>query len=144
MATIRIKPDMLLGRIVVQLGLATQAAVDACVAEQDRARRDGHRRYLGEILVERKALTRAQLDDILIGQIYAEVSADDTRFGQLAVKNGLATLEQVEACMKKRDALYEQGKEVVCLGQLMREAGILTDQQVEALLQAQERLKHGA
>lgn len=60
-------------------------------------------------------------------------SAAGTQIGRLAIDARLATPEEVQACIKKRDELTEQGKRYD-LGKIMVKAGVITGSQLKRLL----------
>ncbi len=60
-------------------------------------------------------------------------SAAGTQIGRLAVDARLATPEEVQACIKKREALIKEGKRYD-LGKIMVKAGVITASQLKRLL----------
>lgn len=61
---LQFRQDSLFGRIVVQRGLATQAQVNTCVAEQGKLGKQGKKCRLGKMLVAQGLLTMRQVMDI--------------------------------------------------------------------------------
>ncbi len=81
---------------------------------------------LGNYLVERGKLTKAQLEDVLVKQ-----DATRVKMGLLAVSEGLMTIEQAEKVNKLQSVMDKR------FGDIAVEKGYLTDTQISSLLKKQ-------
>lgn len=129
-------PDIrssLFGTLAVKAGLATRGQVDECLKVQAEARAEGRPvPKLGELMATRGYLSGAQVQAIIRGD-FAEPGQ---RFGELCVRMGFSTQEQV------RQNLLEQGRRrhegaTIRLGTIMVRNGHLKTHQVPAVLLAQ-------
>lgn len=66
-----------------------------------------------------------------------KVGVGEFFFGSLAIKNNLATQEEVEECLDIQNELSKNGVNK-SLGKIMMENGLLSEKQVKLLLQAQK------
>ncbi len=132
--------DLLFGKIAVALRFCSAAQVDAALAIQSAADRP---MPLGRHLVEEGYLTEDQHAQVLERQrrnlarpdTATQTPKSDVLFGRLAVREGLATEEQVNA------ALREQGKDGDrrSLGEILQTQGVLKAAEVAWLLGRQSK-----
>lgn len=128
-------PDLLFGRIAIELKFCTAAQVEACLALQAKAE---DTMSLGRHLVREGYLTEDQHSRVLERERLVlhrksskpGLSKDDLLFGRMAVREGLATKEQVKA------ALLEQSrkKDGRGIGEVLRAQGVLSAAEVEWIL----------
>ncbi len=139
---------LLLGRIAVEKGYLRPRDLDRCVCAQvgDPFRRDGRfMTPLGEILVSRGYLSGEQLEEVLDEQRRRVREAStpsgrpaDALFGQLVVKERLASREAVNAVLRLQAVMEELGvREIPRLGQLLMERGCLKAGDVDRLIARQ-------
>jgi tRNA A-37 threonylcarbamoyl transferase component Bud32 len=96
---------------------------------------------LAELLLQLGHITPEQFDRLTsLAKSAGEESREEQElFGRTVVERGLATAEQVQACLKDQAALVEKGV-FKNLGELMVEKGILTAAQVKNLLEEQDQV----
>lgn len=147
----RLSTSLLLGRIAIEKGFLTQEQVDQCVREQTDAPAliaDRAPRPLGVILVAQGCLTGEQLTEILAEQKrrlqtlsqYADLRREDILFGRIAVRERLASADEVNSALRFQAALAEQGSaQVPRLGELLVERGVLEAGDIPKLLEQQAK-----
>jgi hypothetical protein len=128
-------PDLLFGRIAIELKFCTAPQVEACLALQAKAE---DTMSLGRHLVREGHLNEDQHSRVLerVRLVLHRktsrpgLSKDDLLFGRMVVREGLATTEQVKAALleqsRKRDG---RG-----IGDVLRVRGILSAAEVEWVL----------
>jgi predicted Ser/Thr protein kinase len=125
--------DGLVGKLALQKGWINSAQLKEALAEQSTLQRTGQRRPLGVILVSRGALTDERLLDLLEEQrkLLAENAAntqvrkEDFLFGQILLKQGVATSDQINSALRAQAELVERGEvDVPRLGQILMEMGV--------------------
>ncbi len=135
--------DVLFGKIAMQLGLLTREQIDAAVALQEL---EDKPRPLGEILVDKRYITQGELQKILEQQKFnlskvdgvTQQKKEDILFGKVAIREGLATADEVNECLREQAKMESDGS-VRRLGELMVERGILSTTQVQKILERQKR-----
>ncbi|HYE99702.1 MAG TPA: protein kinase, partial [Planctomycetota bacterium] len=120
--------DGLVGKLALQRGWITSAQLKDALSEQAAGEKVGPRKPLGVILVARGHLTDEKLLDLLEEQrrLLAEQSAgvqgkkDEALFGQILLKQGLATADQLNAALRTQAEAAERGEvPVPRLGQIL-------------------------
>jgi len=133
--------DLVFGRVAVKRGLLTQAQVEMCVREQDRAAANGAPPPIGQVAVRLGLLDAAQAASVRGAQRYGALRIEDRLFGNLACRNAFVTREQVEDALLEQARCYRRGAaRVPRVAELMIAGGLLTTQEAEAVLRAQARL----
>ncbi len=133
--------DLLFGRLAVKAGYLSEEQVQGLLGSQARAAAAGAPVSLGEICQSRRLLTSSQVQSLLLAQQFALLRAEDKRLGQLAVRNGFATEDDVRAALDEQKRAYGTSKALpLRLGEILVEMGTLSEQQLRALLSAQARL----
>ena len=147
----RLSTSLLLGRIALEKGFLSQDQLDRCIREQAESPAliaDRTPRPLGVILVAQGYLTSDQLTDILAEQKrrlqtlaqYADLRREDILFGRLAVRERLASPDEVNGALRFQAALAEQGSaQVPRLGELLVERSILEAGDIRRLLELQAK-----
>jgi hypothetical protein len=135
--------DALLGRIAVEKGMITDAQLEQALREQDRSPRT-----LGEILVAKGLLDDAKLAGILEEQErriqaldqFKQMQKVEYLFGQLLVKNNLATQLQINKCLEIQQKMAERGMQPVPrLGELLLDHGFVDRRTVTEMLKLQDK-----
>jgi DNA-directed RNA polymerase subunit RPC12/RpoP len=131
--------ELLFGKIAVTRQFCSQAQVDECARLQLQMQ-SPHRPAprLGEILLDKGYLSPEQHGKVLAMQRQnldfvdplVKKRKESFLFGKLAVREGLATQEEVHECL----ALQAQAGEKRSLGEIMVEKTYLTSVQVKGLL----------
>lgn len=128
--------DLLIGRIAVEKGFVAAAKVEECIRIQQQTHQP-----LGQILLAKGYITKAQLDSLL-GAQNEQLNAVDpvtkrrkeaVLFGKLAVREGYVTLDSLNECL----AIQAGAGETRTLGAVLIDRGYLTERQVQDLLKKQ-------
>ncbi|MBI3270807.1 MAG: hypothetical protein HYZ53_17525 [Planctomycetes bacterium] len=133
--------DILFGRLAITQGYVTQEEVDECVHAQGFERKP-----LGETMRTRGYISRLQLETLLklqqqhLGEVdvLTQRRYEDVLFGKIAYREGLATQEEVNECLRLQ-AKWEREGRPIHLGQLMCERGYLSAGQVHRILELQRK-----
>jgi hypothetical protein len=64
----------------------------------------------------------------------------DKRFGRIAIKNKLLTIDQVKDALRKQDYIYKKSKYIIMIGDLLVDSGALKERYRDAILKRQNRL----
>jgi hypothetical protein len=131
--------QILLGKILVDMGLVSQQQIDRVLKTQE----EGERRPLGSLLTEAGILDAADLKkaiEIQQANMKKNREARDRqpgmRFGDIAVEGGYIKSEQLNQCLRQQGVERGRGKEAH-LGQIMIRLKILTVKQVLQILEIQ-------
>lgn len=145
--------DLILSKIAVELGLVTQAQVDACLREgiEDPKAAGGSSWPLGDLLLRRGFLSvegRIQVlkthTERLQKAMQGSAKKEDILFGRLCVAKKFATPAEVNECLELQQRMTKERKggelmTVMRIGELMIERGYLTPDQVKLILQEQRK-----
>lgn len=136
------KRDALLGRLAVEKGLISPAQLEESFREQERSPHT-----LGEILV-RRGMKEADLRGLLEEQERRVQALDDVQdmqkteylFGQILVRQSLATQLQVNKCLEIQQKMAEKGQRPLPrLGELLLEHGFIDRKTIALVLQQQKK-----
>lgn len=139
------KEDAVLGRVAVEWGMITEEQLAACRKEQDAGRRE---RLLGEILVEKGLVRKKDLEALTEERKRREQATVGVQnlqkveylFGQLLVKDNLATQLQINKCIEIQAKMAEKGVHPIPrLGELLVEHGFVDKRTVERVLRMQDK-----
>ena len=64
----------------------------------------------------------------------------DKRFGRIAIKNNLLTIDQVRDALRKQEYIYKKSNYIVLIGDLLVDSGALKERYRDAILKRQNRL----
>ncbi len=140
--------DALVGRLALEKGFLTPGQLQECLAEQAEREKSGVTRPLGVIMVSRGMLQDAQLLELLEEQkkMLAERSEtaharkEDAFFGQILVRQGLLTAEQIRQALRAQARAAERGEPTVPrLGQILVEQGVSDEKTLQQALQLQSK-----
>lgn len=98
------QPDKLLGQVLVESGLLSQEAFDGFMQ-----RRMGIQQPLGELLIQKAAITRDQLNQALAVQM--QLGPASKPLGQLLVEQGAITQAELDAIIQQQFAEQEALRE---------------------------------
>ncbi len=138
--------DGLVGKLAVQKGLLTAAQLKDCLAEQAAHEKAGQKRPLGIILVGRGFLKDEDLLELLEEQKryladqanYAHVRKEDFLFGQILIKQGVATSDEINQALRTQAEAAERGEvPVPRLGQILMEMGVSDEKKIKETLRLQ-------
>lgn len=147
------KKDIMLGQIAVEKGLITLQQLEECIREQESSSgaKPGPRsptRPLGVVMLSRGVLEQRDLESLLEEQQNRMKTLDqhlknqkvEYLFGQLLVKNNLATQLQINKCLEIQMKLTEKGAQPVPrLGELLVEHGFVDKKTVAEVLRMQDK-----
>ena len=147
------KRDLMLGQIAVEKGLISQKQLDECIREQDASagQKPGPRtptRPLGVVMLSRGIIEQKDLEALLEEQNRRFKTIDqhiknqkvEYLFGQLLVKNNLATQLQINKCLEIQMKLTEKGVQPIPrLGELLVEHGFVDKKTVAEVLRMQDK-----
>ncbi len=125
----------LFGRIAIEKGLVTEVALTRALRFQEELRAVGIEKLLGDLLVDEGAMTADQVAHVCRLQHLNEQVVWSRRFAKIAVKNGLATQDQVDAAFEAaRETSFQTG-----IGAVLVERNILAPVAVRAIRAAIDR-----
>lgn len=143
--------EALFGRVAVDLGLITPEQLSECLAMQHTEYVEGETRRqhkpIGVLLMERGYLSYESFLKVVAEQDrrmnkpvrHALLSRKDLLFGQLAVRQGFITGDQLHRALRKQATMVELGRPVKRLGQVLTEMEFLRPDQVLAILDIQNK-----
>lgn len=132
--------DLLFGKIAIELKFCTDAQVEKCVSIQASSKAG---LALGRHLVDEGFLSEDQHAKVLEVQRrrmlhkdpISQSSKEEVLFGRLAVREGLLTSEQMNACLRLQGSPGEKRT----LGEILVAEGLLSSSQIKALLAQQSK-----
>lgn len=138
----RLREEILLGKIAIELGLLRKDALDKAIAIQEEKVPSPP---LGEVLVENGFLKRTDLDVVLAAQRvrlqkkaeYSDARLENILFGRLVVHLGLVTEEQVNECLRIQAKVEDEVE--VRLGEILVKKGYMSREAVRKLLSIQNK-----
>ena len=122
--------DGLVGKLALQKGLIGSAQLKECLAEQAALHAQGHKRPLGVIMVAKGLMKDEDLLDLLEEQRrylseranYTQVRKEDFLFGQILLKQGIASSDDINRALRAQAEAAERGDlPVPRLGQILLE-----------------------
>ncbi|MBI4577363.1 MAG: SUMF1/EgtB/PvdO family nonheme iron enzyme [Planctomycetes bacterium] len=129
--------DRLFRKIILKNRLLTEGEVDACLAEKERSLAEGRRKSLYGVLEEKGLLSPDQLDNLLRAYSMTRKIQEDAAYGQVAMREGFLTREQLEHCEER----LREGKFRLSLGKIALEAGFIAPEAHETVCkQVREQL----
>lgn len=127
--------DVFIGKIALNRRMITQDQLDDCVCFQERS---SSPKPLGAIMVLKGYITGEQLKELLKEQ--EKILSHRTRshlFGKIVLKLRLATLDQVNECLRIQAKM--ENDLPMRLGEIMLRKGYLTKEEVERVLREQRK-----
>lgn len=125
----RLRP---IGEYLVEEGIITEAQLEAALLRQKEYRS----MRLGEILIQMKALSRLQLDEVVshqMGLLQDETSRPQRRrIGELMIEKGFISQEQLEQALQRQVEFSRMR-----LGEILLELGHLEEFQLETAITRQ-------
>lgn len=137
--------DLLLGQIAVERGLISKAQLEDCVRAQQKEKAP---KPLGRLLVSRGLLKDEQLAGLLgeqsrrveVLEAFKKLQTADYLFGQLLVKDNLATQLQINKCLEIQLKMAEKGTAPIPrVGELLVEHGFVDRKTVADVLKLQSK-----
>jgi len=90
---------------------------------------------------ERYAMETSELETTQKNKI-DEIIKLDKRFGRIAIKNKLLSIDQVKDALRKQDYIYKKSNYIVMIGDLLVDSGALNERYRDAILKRQNRLNN--
>jgi len=138
--------DGLVGKLALQKGMISADQLKDCLAEQAVLQKSGQKRPLGVIMVSRGLMKDEDLLDLLEEQKrvlaersnYAQIRKDDFLFGQILLKQGVATSGEINDALRTQAEAAERGETAVPrLGQILIEMGVTEEKEIQRTLKLQ-------
>src|SRR5712691_8127780 len=110
--------DGLVGKLALQKGIISTLQLKECLAEQAALQKAGQKRPLGVIMVGRGFMKDEELLDLLEEQRkvlaersnYTQVRKEDFLFGQILLKQGVATSDEINQALRLQAEAAERGE----------------------------------
>lgn len=126
-------------KLVKKMRFLTDEQVDTLRERQQEIARIGARISLFDVAHSDMILTQEQLDKVQLASEYTEMLDEEKQIGQLAVKNGLASDEEVAVCLDTQKYEFASQRSIPRrLTEIMVEAEILSPETSKDLLRAFE------
>jgi len=138
--------DGMVGKLALQKGKISADQLKDCLSEQAAFQKAGHKRPLGVIMVSRGLMTDGDLLDLLEEQKrvlaersnYAQIRKEDFLFGQILLKQGVATSDEINEALRLQAEAAERGETAVPrLGQILIEMGVTEEKEIQRTLKLQ-------
>ena len=138
--------DGLVGKLALQKGMISAAQLKECLAEQAALQKAGQKRPLGVIMVGRGLMKDEDLLTLLEEQRkvlaekanYAQIAREDFLFGQILLKQGVATSEEINQALRLQAEAAERGEmSVPRLGQILIQMGVTEEKAIQQTLKIQ-------
>ncbi len=132
--------NLLIGELAISHRLATENQIRQAIGLQEKKKRAGKDLPLGQILMLQGVIDPKQLHFLMFLQSLLNVRKENRIFGALAVKNKLATREQIAQALREQKRIFKEKNSIVSIGDLLVKKGVLTEQQRDAILSRQKGL----
>lgn len=129
----KIDRALLLGQALVGEGLVSGEQLEAALADQSGGR-------LGDRLVARSDMARDDVEDVVRARDDSAISLEDSLLGELAVRNGFITREDLTKYLGAQEATKTGGGASPRLGEFLVAVKLLTQQDLDGLLKRQKTL----
>jgi tetratricopeptide (TPR) repeat protein len=138
--------DGLVGKLALQKGIISAEQLKDCLAEQAALQKAGQKRPLGVIMVGRGLMKDEELLGLLEEQKkvlaersnYTQVAKEDFLFGQILLKQGVASSEQINQALRLQAEAAERGEMAVPrLGQILIQMGVTEEKEIQRTLKLQ-------
>jgi tetratricopeptide (TPR) repeat protein len=138
--------DGLVGKLALQKGMISAAQLKECLAEQAALQKAGRNRPLGVIMVGKGLMKDEDLLGLLDEQKkvlaersnYSQVAKEDFLFGQILLKQGVASSEQINQALRLQAEAAERGEmPVPRLGQILIQMGVTQEKEIQRTLKLQ-------
>ncbi|MDP6958419.1 MAG: serine/threonine-protein kinase, partial [Planctomycetota bacterium] len=128
--------DERLGDLVLRENFLSEEELKVCM---DARGESSPPRSLQEVMLEKDFLTPFQMKRILKKYFSGENSSESTvdRFGDVAIRKGFVTEEQLQECLEEQKAGRQSGRPLR-LGQILMQRRLISTQQFLEVLKAQE------
>jgi len=138
--------DGLVGKLALQKGMISAGQLKECLAEQAALQKAGRNRPLGVIMVGKGLMKDEDLLGLLEEQKkvlaersnYTQVAREDFLFGQILLKQGVATSDEINQALRIQAEAAERGEMAVPrLGQILIQMGVTEEKEIQQTLKIQ-------
>ncbi|HVR85405.1 MAG TPA: serine/threonine-protein kinase [Planctomycetota bacterium] len=138
--------DGLVGKLALQKGMISAGQLKDCLAEQAALQKSGQKRPLGVIMVGKGLMKDEDLLVLLEEQKrvlaersnFTQIRKDDFLFGQILLKQGVATSAEINDALRLQAEAAERGEmSVPRLGQILIEMGVAQEKEIQRTLKLQ-------
>ena len=131
--------DKTFGDIALEKGFITKEQLDEALkiqAEEDASKEE--HRPIGRILLNEGLITLQQVGDVLksLDKLYEEET--DWTFGDIAIKKGFITKEQLDMALKIQTYEYSSTGTRRSIGRILLNEGLMTLQQIGEVLKIKD------
>jgi hypothetical protein len=131
--------DLLFGVIAVKNSVISREQLDDAIRHQWDKAGGGIGPTLGEVCQKLGYLSEEEVNAVLWAQAKSEALLEDALCGQIAIRNGILTQEQLDSALDEQKRRGPGAR----LGHILIERGDLSLQAVHAILTSQKRMKAG-
>ncbi|MBF0469931.1 MAG: DUF342 domain-containing protein [Gammaproteobacteria bacterium] len=121
--------------------MITQDQLDSANQRYEELKAKNEGTHFGRVLVNLGFTTIPQIRELVQMQEMSEVRKHDYKFGSLVVEAGLTNPASIADMMRQQAKIFRTKQKVVILGDLLTEAGVITEEQKNNFLKAQHRFK---
>jgi len=134
--------DRYFGAIAVKNGLVTPAQIKKALKEQSIIfKKNQIVKPIGDILIESGDLKIEFRDALLRSQNRLDVKNRPYCFGEIAIKEGFVTKEQIDQALEKQYSIFQKDRVIQLLGDVLIEMGLMTRKQRNTVLIIQKQVK---
>ncbi|MBF0101398.1 MAG: DUF342 domain-containing protein [Desulfobacterales bacterium] len=131
-------------RLAVKYNLLTEKQILMALSAY-RNQREKERECSFEEYLLAQGILREEMMKILIPAKEAwELRCLDKQFGSIAIINGFATQQQIDAALKEQARLLKEENKKILIGDLLIKHGLVTPKQCKMILMKQARLKQSS
>jgi hypothetical protein len=129
------------GRLLVETGLVSHEAMEGAILSQI-----GHRalrwpgKSLGYHLTASRIVDPTELESLLRERDHLPVLQRELRLGEIAVRNGFLTREELALCLVEQETERAEGREPLALGQIIVRDDLMWEHDLQAILERQRAL----
>lgn len=130
-------PALLAGQLAMKAGGFSAEHLAESLQEQDGRR-------IGDQLVERELIRRDEIERLIQQRDSSHVSLEETVLGELAVRNGFLSRQELAVCLaEQKNLVRAKTGTAPRLGEILTGRGLLQESDVQALLSRQASLLQG-
>lgn len=127
--------------LALRVKFLTQPQLDEAKKLQGLLSQNGLALSLAEILAKKDFLTAEQIRLLKLGVLQDELREEDQAFAQFMVKNGFLPEEKVREALAAQDAIYQDGRPLTRIADVLLQKGVLQPQQVQIIQRARQQLE---
>ncbi|MFH1137620.1 MAG: FapA family protein [Pseudomonadota bacterium] len=131
------------GKLAVKYRFITAEQLAEALERTGRQKTGDRRKFLREYLLSQGIVSSKQMKILESIQEMREIRTLDRSFGDIAVKNGWVSRENIEAALKDQERLFLEAKQKKLLGDILLDRGLISGEQRDAILARQNRMTPG-